>query len=1397
MAVYVSTSIPTMDWSSTDMAESIGLFKQKMNLFLDDENVTDNAAKARKICRGIGDEGLRRINASDLSPEQKQNPLELWTLFENQLKVNVNFRIHRLHLMKYRQTGDESIDDFVTRARTLANKCQFTENELNERLMELIIASTPYDGLRRELLGKPIGHTIRDVLKEGRKFEALSAGNDQLQRLDTKQSDIHTVSYVRKCGNCGTSHKPRQCPAYKDKCSACNAIGHWKACCRKTRTQQRPSSSGKRDDRTPSNRHGNPRRRRTPSSHRKNSKVHSVDTDYETDGESYQQSFYAITVSTQCLDAIDNRSATRDEAFVVLDVQPPGLKGTGYTLRLKIDSGASGNTLPMRTFRQMYGNKADTRNLLEPANGIKLTAYNGEEIRCMGTLDMKCQHKSSGWKTTRFYVVDVPGPAVVGLPTSEILNLVTINVDGVATKPNEQIAMHAKKPHPRPILKKTGNMQKPTHINSIEDLKQEYPEQFDKLGNFPGEAKLHVKDDAEPFIDAPRKCPIHIKDELKHEIDNLVTQGVIRKVDEHTDWCSSLAFSTKKDGSMRICLDPQRLNNSLKRCPHKIPTVEELNPQFAKAKVFSKLDAKAGYWAIHLEKKSQLLTTFRTPFGRYCWLRLPFGLNVSQDIFQSRMDQHLDGLTGVVSIADDIVVFGESEEDHDRNLTNLMKQAERKGLVFNSKKCHIKQSCVSFFGNRYTPDGIKPDPDKVRDIRNMPSPQSKEDVQRFLGLLTYLSPFIPQLADKTHVLRSLVKEDVPWTWDTDQQTSFETLKKLIYEDACLQYYDRRAPVELEVDASQKGLGAALVQNGKPVAFGSKTLTECQSRYSNIEREMLAVVSGIQRYHTYLYARPFTVISDQKPLETICAKPIHAAPPRLQRMLLQIQGYNFKVKYRPGKTMVLADTLSRLPNPENNAEIELDVRVDGIDLVIDDPECKTIALINFPPHKRQLLRDETTQDPLLNELQSIVHTGWPDTIKELPTDIRPYWSFRDELAMESGVLFKGRQILIPQSMQKEILQQLHQGHQGVEKTRRLARDTVYWVNINRDIEVICKSCHACQENQVINTKEPLMPHTPPTRPWQYIASDLFEINGKQYLLTVDRYSKYPLVDYMPNPVSSHAVTEKMKTYCAMFGRPDEIMTDGGPQYSGKQFKEFTKNWGICHTMSSPHYPRSNGFIERHVRHVKPIIRKTIRNGEDIQLTLLNLRATPIDTGLPSPAEMIFGRPIPTMLPQRGMPAPIEQRERFAQQQANMKTHHDQTSRHVDLPPLYKGQKVRILDKTSKTWCPGTVLEKCQEPRSYLVETPNGTRVRRNRSHLRDMTIQTRSVSFADEEVNDHPNSHAEHSPPHSTDNETRLMQNESTPNAGERRIPCTDNQTVDGDVRRKSCRAIRRPQRYDS
>ena len=227
-------------------------------------------------------------------------------------------------------------------------------------------------------------------------------------------------------------------------------------------------------------------------------------------------------------------------------------------------------------------------------------------------------------------------------------------------------------------------------------------------------------------------------------------------------------------------------------------------------------------------------------------------------------------------------------------------------------------------------------------------------------------------------------------------------------------------------------------------------------------------------------------------------------------------------------------------------------------------------------------------------------------------------------------------------------------------------------------------------------------------------------------------------------------------------------------------------------SSPHYARSNGFIERSVRHIKPIIKKTIRNREDVQLTLLNLRATPIDTGLPSPGEMMFGRPIATLLPQRSMPAPIEQRERMAQQQANMKDHHDQSSRHTDLPPLYTGQRVRILDKTTKTWCPGTVVEKCQEPRSYIVETPNGTRVRRNRSHLRDMTVFRRSVTFADERSHDQALEPMASDVTHTTTENIREGPIRESPTTRS----STEKTTVDGGVRTRCGRVVRRPTRFD-
>ena len=287
--------IPTMDWSSPDLAEALSLFKQKVELFLEDEEITNDEAKARKIKRGIGDEGLKRLNASGLTVDQQKKSKDLWDFFERQLKVNINFRIHRLHLMQYRQQQGESTDDFITRTRTLALKCDFGETELNERLVELVIASTPHEGLRKDLLGKPKGFTIAEMLVEGRKYEALAAGQEQLQHLGGQNIDVHAHSYSkeRTCSKCDTIHKPRQCPAYHDNCNFCGTKGHWERCCRKKKRQ------GQQKDGKLQRRHQaeqkNPNRKGPR--HRRLKKVDAVESEYESDEETYQKEFYGVTTS--------------------------------------------------------------------------------------------------------------------------------------------------------------------------------------------------------------------------------------------------------------------------------------------------------------------------------------------------------------------------------------------------------------------------------------------------------------------------------------------------------------------------------------------------------------------------------------------------------------------------------------------------------------------------------------------------------------------------------------------------------------------------------------------------------------------------------------------------------------------------------------------------------------------------------------------------------------------------------------------------------------------------------------------------------------------------------------------------------------------------------------------
>ena len=554
----------------------------------------------------------------------------------------------------------------------------------------------------------------------------------------------------------------------------------------------------------------------------------------------------------------------------------------------------------------------------------------------------------------------------------------------------------------------------------------------------------------------------------------------------------------------------------------------------------------------------------------------------------------------------------------------------------------------------------------------------------------------------------MLKKDAVFLWEPHHAKQFEDIKDQLSEQSLLHYYDPAKPATLHCDASIKGLGAALLQpdaegNLKPVAYASKSLTPTEQRYACIEREMLAIVFGVQRFHTYLYGRKFTVVTDHKPLVMIMDKAVTAAPARLQRMLLLLHGYNMVLEFVKGADHQLADGLSRLPSQEEAAEIELDVRVDAV---------------RFAPHKLEEVREEVAKDPALTELKDCILEGWPEQVKDLPTEIRPYWGVRDQLAICDGVIFRGEQVVIPPTLKDDILQKLHTSHLGREKTRLLARDSVFWPGITKDIQKHIGSCEQCQKYQPSQTPEPLLQHETPSRPWCTLATDIFQIDQRQYIIIADYFSKYPVIRKLPRPCSSAGVIDILQATFSEQGIPEKLISDNGPHFASEQFKSFADEWGFQHTTTSPHRPQGNGFIERQIRTAKAIIKKAKESGTNAHLALLHWRATPVSSDLPSPAQSNLGRKVRTIVTSKApsvKPENMDAQEALRNRQACQKKQHDRRALPMDLPELQPEQQVLVQHPVSGTWEPATVKEK-KGQREYIVQL-NGKLYKRNRQHLR--------------------------------------------------------------------------------
>ena len=1254
---------PVMKWGSGDDQGALTEFKRRLQRWFVIKGIKEELQHDYIIFQA-GEKGEELSRTWTLTDTQLKNPGNVWEKLEQSVGVADNFRVHRLNLHGYKQKDSESIDEFYTRCRVLAMKCKFGDG-LDDRLIDQLITGTRIMESRRELLKAAETISIDDALNICRTQEATQIHMRAYEPGPTKIDAVKMKTpEITDCKYCGTNHARGRCPAYHAKCLLCGRTGHFrKKCLKNLAGNEHPEHKFNKQRQPPRNGRA----------------IHAMSF-REPESDEIEDRFDQLSFDTI-------RADNNEEIFANVQVQIPGSDAIG-SLSCKVDTGAQGNILPLRTLRKMCPNLCDKDGMPIPSQLIthkpliRLGAYNGTEIQQHGVISLCVKVKASEWLQADYFLVETEGPIIIGGKTCIELGIVTINtIDAV-------------------------NM-KAFPVTNSKTLKDLYPDRFTGIGEFPGTCKFKLKENVKPSVEPPRKFPVHLQGEIAEELKAMESLGVIEKIPEGecTEWLSSITFSRKESGKLRLCLDPRNLNDAIERTYHRTPTIEEMNYKLSGAKVFSKLDAKHGYWSVVLDERSSAMTAFNAPGHRYRFKRLPFGVRVAQDIFQEKMDLILMNCEGTVSIADDIIVFGENEEDHDRNLHRLMLRAREFGLVFNPDKCHIKVPEIMFFGMTYSKHGVAPDTKKVKEIRDMPSPKSVKELQQFLGMVQYLAPFIPHLSEKTAILRDLTKADVLWEWSNNHEKAFDQVKNHICEAVRLNFFDPALSTKIQVDASTRGLGAALIQidrdgQEKIIAFASKSLTDTETRYANIEREMLAVVFGVERFHTYVYGANFSVESDHKPLENIQLKHISKAPPRLQRMLLRLQPYDMLIKYRPGKELLLADALSRI-NPTVSKEIPIE---------------KTIHNVKWSDKMLQRVREETNKDSELRTLSHVIMNGWPEKAQDLPKCTRTYWSMKDFLSVEDGVLMKGSRVMIPQSMRKEVLQRLHTSHQGIEKSCLRAQTCVYWRGIDNDIKEMVQGCDICLEYSRKEQKENMIPRDLPCRQWQHVGTDIFEFGGQSYLIVADYYSKMPFVRRLNNETSA-SVIGKLKTIFSEHGIPEVVFSDGGPCYASCEFKSFTDKWEFEHVMSSPHYPQSNGFIERAIQTVKNTMKKAKSAGMDAELAMLCIRATPISAQIGSPAELLYNRQIKSNLPMRtkGDEAIAEHLIKCQERQA---MYYDRNAIR-EQPELAIGQTVGIQDPKTLKWSLAQVMEKTPEPRSYMVKTRNGAVLRRNRRFLKDI------------------------------------------------------------------------------
>ena len=1237
---------------------------------------------------------------------------------ELQLLVNRTLAMHELHTTKQ---GNRPWLEFYAEIEERAQNLEFNTKPYTHKDAvkdALIMGMSDKKLMERALTEDPDHDTLmkwgqaREAGKEG--VHNLAGGYSSTNCIESIKDDMSeteiddlmetlSVMKIRKqgrysgrprrpqqiamqpihCRNCVTEHPQGRCTAYGKQCFSCGGMNHFsrsEACPKSRKTVRRMEHY-----------------------------------QHEEQPEDYAST--AMDTKDLRMISIVGRLQT-DHKSKEVTIKVGGIPQTLFT-----DTGSDKTIIPPSHYFSSMGKLTST--------DTKLRAWGSDTLLDVkGMISTTLQTEKGATVNTQVYVVDGFRPEpLLGDSDAEALGFVSFNKDGREPTVEERQSI-IKRNHcipekirhsldvevitSRPDTNTISQECRDRTMNMVETFKGSvFPEK--KVGKLQCEpVDLPFDKSFKPIQPPFRNIPIHYQKKVSSLLQFLRENDVITDVDpkEINDCVLNVVITDKAGGDIRMNIDNTPLNPGMQRTKYHIQTPQEIRHELKEAIIFTEMDMGWGFHQILLALSAQKQAVFQTHEGIHRMKRLYFGPTAASGIFHNEIRKAFSGLKGITTLHDNILVTGKTEQEHHDNLRDCLVRCMEKGIILKLAKSTFCQQEIQWFGRTFTPYGVAADESKINLIKEKGRPTTTEDVRSLLMACQYNAKFafdnpgIPESYEEiTAPLRQLLRRNSRFRWDNEEEAAYQKLMNVMTAATTLRPYNVERTTHFVADASPLGIQASIYQENEhgtwlPVDHLSRALTTTEQKYSPIEKESLAQSWGMNQFRYYLIGSAFTSWSDHKPLIPLYNNRQAAVSKRISRHRDQIQDLNYTMEHLPGNENP-CDYGSRHPLPIEHLQ-DADKTKMGLDTG-DEIYVRKISTDDSPRAITiEDIRAAATNDPIYTQLAQCIQQGKAGNRQIKEAGYHKVWQ---ELCTIDEVIYKGDKLVIPDgelfpgsgNIRTWVLDIAHEGHQGCSAMKRYLRSTAWFPGMDKAVDRKVSECLACQASTKTHHRDPLIPSTPPSMPWEKLSADHWGPlpDGKHLLVVIDELSRYPEVAVV-NGTSAHANIPALDNIFARHGFCSRLKTDGGPPFNGNEnhsLQQYFQWAGIKHkTTVSAEDPEANGLAESFMKHcVKIYHTATIeRKNPEAELNkhLRMYRATPHPTTGKPPALLLFGRNIRTRITNPNLLAPVnlqgniaEAREHEIQEKQRQKMYKDKVA-YVKPHQIKKGDHLLLAQTKTK-------------------------------------------------------------------------------------------------------------------